>query len=137
MKDAFVKSDTAIVNQSAAAFGHSLHSLDFNQLQTDSSLVKLAGELNQEIVVAAGLILSAGNIEAKRAPFETVSNKMFDLLRIVQYKGSKVYQQYCPMAFDDKGATWLSADTEIMNPYFGKKMLHCGEIQDSLRFANP
>jgi hypothetical protein len=36
------------------------------------------------------------------------------------------------MAFDDKGAYWLSAESEIKNPYFGKKMLECGEVTDSL-----
>jgi Cu(I)/Ag(I) efflux system membrane fusion protein len=137
MKDAFVSSDTARVNQAATGFGKSLQALDITQLKSDSLLADLAGKLHQQIIDANNKILAAAGIEAKRAPFETVSDKMFDLLRTVQYKGSKVYQQFCPMAFDDKGAAWLSADTEILNPYFGDKMLHCGEVLDSLRFSNP
>jgi hypothetical protein len=36
------------------------------------------------------------------------------------------------MAFDNKGAHWLSNNPEIKNPYFGKKMLECGEVTDTL-----
>jgi len=42
------------------------------------------------------------------------------------------YYQYCPMAFDNKGAYWISNETEIRNPYFGEKMLKCGENKDTL-----
>ena len=33
---------------------------------------------------------------------------------------------YCPMAFDNKGAFWVQDDEEILNPYFGSKMINCG-----------
>jgi len=42
--------------------------------------------------------------------------------------GSPVYRVHCPMAFDDKGADWLSPANQVLNPYFGKKMLRCGEV---------
>jgi Cu(I)/Ag(I) efflux system membrane fusion protein len=71
--------------------------------------------------------------EQKRISFEKVSDAMFGLLRIVDIKNAGVYRQYCPMAFNDKGAFWLSNETEIRNPYFGKKMLECGEVTDSLK----
>ena len=38
------------------------------------------------------------------------------------------------MAFNDAGAYWLSAASDIKNPYFGKKMLTCGEVKDSIDF---
>jgi Cu(I)/Ag(I) efflux system membrane fusion protein len=39
------------------------------------------------------------------------------------------------MAFDNKGAYWLSNVSEIKNPYFGEKMLTCGSVQDSLYYG--
>lgn len=33
---------------------------------------------------------------------------------------------HCPMAFDKKGAYWIQEEEEVMNPYFGSKMLRCG-----------
>lgn len=42
--------------------------------------------------------------------------------------GAPVYRIHCPMAFDNKGADWLSPDDRVLNPYFGNKMLRCGEV---------
>lgn len=39
-------------------------------------------------------------------------------------------KRYCPMAFDNKGAYWLTEGHEIRNPYFGDTMLKCGEITE-------
>jgi Cu(I)/Ag(I) efflux system membrane fusion protein len=39
------------------------------------------------------------------------------------------YQAYCPMAHSGEGAAWLQPQAELLNPYFGSDMLHCGEIQ--------
>lgn len=70
--------------------------------------------------------------EQKRVYFEKVSDAIYALLQSADLKNGAVYRQYCPMAFNDKGAYWLSNETEIRNPYFGKKMLECGEVTDSL-----
>ncbi|MEE3215934.1 MAG: hypothetical protein VX259_10235, partial [Pseudomonadota bacterium] len=38
---------------------------------------------------------------------------------------------YCPMAFNHKGANWAQrTEGEIMNPYYGDNMLHCGYLED-------
>jgi len=44
-----------------------------------------------------------------------------------------VYEQFCPMAFGNTGATWLAGSEEINNPYFGTKMLRCGEVRRQLK----
>jgi membrane fusion protein, copper/silver efflux system len=41
------------------------------------------------------------------------------------------YLAFCPMAFDSKGAYWLQTEKPISNPYFGTKMLRCGEIKET------
>jgi hypothetical protein len=71
--------------------------------------------------------------EVKRIYFEKISDHLYLLLQQAEMKNTLVYRQYCPMAFNDKGAYWLSRETEIRNPYFGKKMLECGEVTDSLK----
>ncbi|MAN26405.1 MULTISPECIES: DUF3347 domain-containing protein [Mesonia] len=45
----------------------------------------------------------------------------------------KLYKQYCPMAFDGKGAYWFSAEEEILNPYYGEQMLHCGRVEGIIK----
>ena len=44
----------------------------------------------------------------------------------------ELFVQYCPMAFDDKGADWISDIQDIQNPYFGDKMMRCGFVTDTL-----
>jgi len=60
---------------------------------------------------------------------------MYTLIQTVRYKGQKLYWDYCPMAFDNNGAYWLSFEREIKNPYFGSKMLNCGSVEDSLDYS--
>jgi len=74
------------------------------------------------------------NIEDKRREFEMISDALWSLTRTVKYQGEKVYYQFCPMAFENKGAYWLSKEVNIRNPYFGEHMLTCGSTQDSLEY---
>jgi len=71
--------------------------------------------------------------EPQRMAFGTISSAMFGLLKAANLEHAGVYHEFCPMAFNEKGAYWLSDESEIKNPYFGKKMLECGEVTDSLK----
>ncbi len=42
------------------------------------------------------------------------------------------FVHFCPMAFDNTGASWLAPSEEISNPYFGAMMLRCGEVRKQL-----
>lgn len=135
LKDAFVQSDTAAIRVHASTLSQSLDSIAWNQLKADSNLVILAQSLQKDMQTACQSLLSAADLKNGRHAFQTCSDLLFDLLRSVQYKGAKLYQAFCPMAFDNAGANWLSASKEIFNPYFGSKMLHCGEVKDSISFV--
>ena len=66
------------------------------------------------------------DLETLRVHFEPLSDEM---LRIVKTfgtgPGEQVYQMHCPMAFNNKGASWLQSDDQVRNPYFGASMLTC------------
>ena len=64
----------------------------------------------------------------QREHFDILSKDMIDLIDIVG-TSQKLYQAYCPMYNNNKGAQWLSATKEIKNPYYGSKMMDCGEVQ--------
>ncbi len=42
-----------------------------------------------------------------------------------------VFVQHCPMALDE-GAMWLSTSKNIRNPYYGDRMMECGEVQGEI-----
>ncbi|MFM9735850.1 hypothetical protein, partial [Streptomyces niveiscabiei] len=73
-------------------------------------------------------LLGEKDREEKRKAFQMASEQLYDFIRTVQYDREVVYHEYCPMAFNDQGATWLSNSSDIKNPYLPKKMLHCGEV---------
>ncbi|MEX0966603.1 MAG: efflux RND transporter periplasmic adaptor subunit [Bacteroidia bacterium] len=75
-----------------------------------------------------GLILKAKDIEKQREGFAPLSRQLIKAVETFGLKHETVFVAYCPMAIDEKGAYWLSEFKEINNPYFGDKMLRCGEI---------
>lgn len=72
------------------------------------------------------------SIEDLRHGFLPLSNQLIKTMQLFPAAQVKVYQAFCPMAFDDQGGAWLQKDEVINNPYFGDMMLRCGEIQDQL-----
>lgn len=51
---------------------------------------------------------------------------------VSHFSHTKSYLLFCPMANDNAGAYWLSNEKKIKNPYFGKDMMNCGEVKDSI-----
>lgn len=67
--------------------------------------------------------------ELRRA-FEPISQSMITLQKQFGYGGTGAsYEVFCPMAFDNRGASWLQQNTTVNNPYFGASMLRCGEVR--------
>ena len=75
---------------------------------------------------------NAGNIDHQREHLDLMSEDFYDLLK--DFGTSKtVYKIFCPMYNDNKGAFWLSDSREVKNPYYGKKMASCGEVQEEIK----
>ena len=76
-------------------------------------------------------------LKKARSLFETYSKAILDLEELFGHLGnSTYYQSYCPMAFDNKGASWLARESDINNPYFGSMMLRCGEVKNEFAARN-
>ncbi|MRG44401.1 DUF3347 domain-containing protein [Chitinophaga sp. SYP-B3965] len=135
LSGALVKSDTLAADLAAVSLKAHLDSLPITRLGVDSAreseLLVNAGDIAAEL---KGLLIEKGGLDARRESFNMVSEMMYDLVKVTGLKGATVYRQYCPMAFNDKGAYWLSDKAEILNPYFGDAMLTCGSVTDTLRY---
>ena len=136
LKDAFVASDTVKINTEAVVLKDLLDSFKLEEVQQFdtlgfSSINGRPGDVAAEI---SGM-LGEKELEKKRESFEMVSNAFYDMVRVIKPTGATVYYQYCPMAFDNAGANWLSQQPAIRNPYFGDDMLDCGENRDSVNFV--
>ncbi len=74
---------------------------------------------------------NGGNMPHQREHFVMLSKDINDLIKIFGTK-QKLYQDFCPMADDGKGAIWISEIKDIKNPYQGSKMLTCGSMKKAL-----
>ena len=138
VKDALVETDTVKANAAAANLARAAETLKTDEITGDSTgVIKETAKSFAGTITGSALGLRGEqNIDNKRKEFEMISDALWSLTRTVKYEGQKVYYQFCPMAFDNKGAYWLSNDPNIRNPYFGEKMLTCGSTQDSLEYKN-
>ena len=104
--------------------------------EAKSSLAKLIESVNSEMNGIKSISESMQedeDVEEIRKGFEELSKEVYSLVKEnTESKGQTVYKQYCPMAFNNKGAYWLSDKEEIRNPYFGDKMLKCGKVEEEL-----
>jgi Cu(I)/Ag(I) efflux system membrane fusion protein len=73
-------------------------------------------------------MVEAKEIEAIRKDFALLSEQIMATLKRFKTSSAALYQFKCPMAFDNRGATWLQVGEEAANPYFGKMMLRCGDV---------
>jgi len=69
-----------------------------------------------------------GDLEHQREHFELLSTDIKDLIAIAGTDRT-LYQIFCPMYNNGEGGMWLSADNEIKNPFYGSKMISCGEVK--------
>jgi hypothetical protein len=137
VKDALVASDTAKATAAANALIAASEGLKVNEIQGDTSgmIKETAKSFTGNISTTAKVLADSKTLDEKRKQFEMIADAIWSLTRVVKYDGQKVYWQYCPMAFDDKGAYWMSNEPGIRNPYFGDAMLTCGSVEDSLDYS--
>ncbi len=129
IKDLLVRADSGAIAEEAKL------ALSYLQSAASGELDREAGEIWQtersrtEQVLAE--LMRTGEVEAQRMQFELLSNHMIKLVQHFPLTGSILYVQHCPMAFENRGADWLSLDSQISNPYFGDRMLKCGIIKQT------
>jgi Cu(I)/Ag(I) efflux system membrane fusion protein len=78
-------------------------------------------------------IATSSDLESLRKEFSTLSDNLYKSIKAFGLGGTEAFYEFCPMAFDNAGGYWLSDNSQIRNPYFGDKMLACGEVRERLR----
>lgn len=126
LKNALVKSDFTATKNIVGRVSQSLKAIDMNLL--DDKAHHQWMEKEDQFKKSIEAISKAKDIEEQRKHFEPLSDALIESAELFGLTIDMVYVQFCPMAFDDKGAYWLSESDKILNPYFGDMMLTCGEV---------
>ena len=137
LKEALVAGDSVKAVAAGKQIQAASDSLKVNEIQGDSTnqIKETVKAYMGTISTAAQVLTTSKTLDEQRLQFESIADQLWTLTRAVQYSGEKVYWQFCPMAFNDKGAYWMSNEPNIRNPYFGNKMLTCGSTEDSLDYS--
>ncbi|SEB87845.1 membrane fusion protein, Cu(I)/Ag(I) efflux system [Tenacibaculum sp. MAR_2009_124] len=133
VKNALVKTDKVKASEMAKEFNMNLAHIDSNLL---SNKARKQWMLLENVMESSSLkIEMVETIQEQRAQFRVLSNHLILAIELFGIQET-VYKQYCPMANSDKGAYWLSKEKQITNPYFGDKMLKCGEVKQVINHLN-
>lgn len=130
LKESFVDSDAEKVKSEAAETKEALAKVDMKLVSGAAHndwmnyLTPMQNSLSE--------IQSADDIEAQRKSFSTLSDHLYKSVKAFGLGGKEAFYEFCPMAFNNEGAYWLSDQAKIRNPYFGDKMLTCGEVKEKL-----
>ncbi|GMQ27399.1 efflux RND transporter periplasmic adaptor subunit [Algoriphagus confluentis] len=119
-----------------------LSDLDLSLSRVNMTLVKDQAhdrwmEILQGMKDARAKMGTAKDIDEARKHFSMLSYHILEMTESFGINKEVVYKDYCPMAFGDQGAYWLSEKKDITNPYFGASMLTCGEVKQTYVKGQP
>jgi Cu(I)/Ag(I) efflux system membrane fusion protein len=79
-----------------------------------------------EVIAGAGRV-GAQDIDTARTAFSKLSMGLITYLKQHPAEREGLEVVFCPMAFNNQGAYWVQKAGDIINPYHGRMMLHCGD----------
>ena len=127
IKNALVGSDATTAATKASEFFKAVNAVDMNTMPEADH--KAFMPLKEKLAFDARHISESTSIEHQREHFASLSTNMYALAKKVKLSEQPIYQEYCPM----KKSYWLSTETMIKNPYYGKAMLTCGQVTQTLK----
>jgi membrane fusion protein, copper/silver efflux system len=131
LKDALTNDEMDKSKEAAKSMEESIKEVNIALFSRDAQ----AKWKNIESNLKSGLLAanSTKSIDELRKSFLDISNEMIKMTEQFHAYSGTLYVQHCPMADSNKGADWLSLEQNIVNPYFGKAMLTCGEVTKTLK----
>ena len=127
VKNALIADDGKTANSQAGEFVKMLASVPMAKMNAEQHRIFM--DLFEKVKLDAQNISETKDVKNQRERFNDLSNNFFTMLKGLNANEQPVYQQYCPMA---KGY-WLSDNSAVKNPYYGKAMLTCGKVTETLK----
>lgn len=126
IKNALVNSDGVTANSKAAGFLAAINAVDMRSLSSTDMNSFMA--FKDKLAFDAKHISESKELVHQREHFANFSANFFKLAKDVKLTDQPIYYSYCPM----KKSYWLSSEAAVKNPYFGKQMLTCGKVTETL-----
>ena len=125
VKDDFKESKTALFAMNIVLSATIPKSFDLSEKATEKW-----NEIRDKLISDTEHAQHWKSIDDIRSSFKGVSQSMLVLEQFFGHESEESYYEiFCPMAFNNIGASWLSKEKDVNNPYFGAGMLKCGEVK--------
>ncbi len=129
--------------QALAADDLALAKLAFAELAHDAQELQglgLVGDSQRELLIELQALASDTSaleqLADLRRELKAIARLSHELLESIGNRSSRELRwAFCPMAFEGRGAHWIQGPGELINPYFGASMLHCGTFEQSFEAA--
>lgn len=125
LKDAFIASNAKKVTQIAQ---EELPAIDQLHLHIEDRALNL---WNKVLVNWHKLAHTEMGIKEQRLLFKALNQDLVPLAQTIKNRSEMWYLLECPMADSNTGGNWISLEPDIINPYFGEEMLHCGSVENT------
>lgn len=130
VKNALVGDNAKTAQLKAKELQSELNKVDMKLLEGEAHLLWM--KQLKPMREALGMMAESNKIEKQRKAFDLLSQHYIEVIQSFGAGAQNLYIQECPMAFNDRGAQWLSREKKVLNPYFGADMLNCGSVVQSI-----
>ena len=128
-KDALTRGEHADATLAASRLADAIDRADMAAMdESHDAWMEVAPGLAER----ARAMAQTASIEAARERLPELTEALIAGVERFGAGGRELFVQHCPMAFDNAGADWVSADREVRNPYFGEAMMTCGRVTREL-----
>jgi len=131
IKNALTKDDISAANKGANKALSDVQKVQMKLLKNPEAHTVWMKEL-KALKTSFANIKSAKDLATQRTEFIKLSSSIITLANVFGVTKT-LYVTHCSMANNNKGADWLSEFKEIKNPFFGSKMLTCGNTKQILK----
>ncbi len=130
VKNALIASDAKAAATHAKALQQQLEKVEMAKLGENEHQVWM--QVYKGLIKDAKALATSKDLEKQRQSFTALSKQFITLAQSAQIQ-QPLYVLHCPMANGNTGADWLSKEEAIKNPYFGSKMMNCGELKEKIQ----
>jgi copper chaperone CopZ len=130
LKDALVATDGKAASKQGEALFTAIGNVKRDAFTTTQHNIWM--KYQSKLSADAQHIKDVTDTEHQREHFVSLSNNMYEVMKVIK-PDTTVYLEFCPMYNDGQGGNWLSTEKAIKNPYYGKKMMTCGSVTETLK----
>jgi len=128
LQQAGAEGDLSQARAAAGQAGVAIEAVDMALLTGPAHIAWMSASDNMTQIATD--LAAADDIQRVREKFALLSEELAAAVALLGAPGDMLYQFWCPMAFDGRGASWLQGDEQTHNPYMGAVMPGCGSVTE-------